>query len=272
MAIVVLLCVGVACANTADANTESGKRTGVFTVDASVGFESESVIRGMKVGNKAFVSKVEIGHFVSTKCEIYGGTEITVGIGYKNGDMLNRISPYVGISYDITDTLAVDIGYSHRFFTSLPANIYTTIPEIETISVKRDESEIYAGVAANVLLLPSLHCFYGFGDREITVEGTVFHRFNLLKSATRGLALELGAKAGYNSRKKVLGFELIRSKRNYCYYGASADLVCDFNGSASAKIGVAYNANSAKKDSWTNSGGDGKRNSIWFNASVNCSF
>jgi hypothetical protein len=122
------------------------------------------------------------------------------------------------------------------------------------------------------MLSPSLYCYYDFGRKEIAMEGKITHTFDLSQSLIHGVTLECGAKAGYDHMSRLWGrpYDSSYGKKSYCYYGANADLVYGLGEHVKAKVGVAYEGNSAKKVHVLNV--EGKKNSIWFNASVDCSF
>ncbi|MDR1413349.1 MAG: hypothetical protein LBI56_00185 [Puniceicoccales bacterium] len=183
--------------------------------------------------------------------------------------MHNHISPYLGITYDINDTFGVEAGYTHHSYT----NVNSLLSDV--LGVKKGSNEVYVGVYADVLLSPSLYCFYNFDYKEVALEGKANYYFDLSEQVLSGLGIDLGAKLGYDRTSKPYGSSIFErgDHKGYCYYGANVDLVCALNEHAKAKIGAAVEGNSAKKDAVINIFSiNDKKTQIWFNASVDCAF
>lgn len=239
-----------------------------LTLETSVQFQTERVFRGRNEFHHAWTPKVRMGYPVYDGGSVYVGVDTALDV--KSGSALNLASPYLGVLWDVTEIFTVDGGYRHRFHSSMRDE-----PGIEP---EHSSNEIHAGVIADVLLEPSLYCFYDFNRKEIAIEGRVRYNFDLSQYTFSGLEVDLGAKVGFDRSTKPLGVPMIEryGRNNYSYYGVNADLVYELNNNARAKVGVAYEGNSAKKDAWANGAVDtampGHKNSIWLNASVDCSF
>jgi hypothetical protein len=246
--------------------------------DVSVKFVTENVHRGRREDCKSFQPKVGFGYEVFDGVKIGFGVDSSIPLigAERNGgpNVGAHVSPYLEVNYDVTDVFTLDAGYFHHLHTNLAKHIGGGASKH-----KRNTNEIFAGVSADVIASPSLHLFYDFDRREIALEGKVGYNFDLSQYAVSGLGVDLGAKIGLDSAKKPYGRPRITTgptpdgKKGYCYYGANADLVYSFNGNAKAKVGVSFEGNSAKKNSWVNKPADGHhKNFVWFNASVDCSF
>ncbi|MDR1595947.1 MAG: hypothetical protein LBR91_03440 [Puniceicoccales bacterium] len=252
----------------------SGLSGSDFSLSASVKYSSEYVFRGRRAGFKVLASRVEAGCPVFDECNLYVGADFALPIqksaAFLFGDY--HASPYVGISYDITDVFALDFGYIHRFYTDYPTRVYNNetnggIPSF----MKRDMSEAYVGISANMMLSPALYLFYNFDQRGIVIEGSIGHSYDLSPHSVEGLSFDLGLKVGYNRTEKVFGHEMhTLGSPHYVYFNANADIVYSVSENAKAKVGVACAANSAKRDSWVR--GSEPNKFIWFNATVDCSF
>jgi opacity protein-like surface antigen len=240
-----------------------------FSLDTGVQFQTEYVYRGHNELHKTFTPKIKVGYQVNDETNVYSGIGSALSIDRVNS--LSQVSPYLGVSYAVTDQYMVDAGFKYHFYTSMLKEV-----------AKRNSSEIYGGVIADILLEPSLYCFYDFDRREFAIEGRAGYFFDLSDTFS-GLGLHLGAKLGFDQANKPYALKLKEEdvegfgKKRYCYYGINADLLYELNSNAKAKIGIAYEGNSAKKDSWVNGCIDhesfpGHKNSFWFNASVDCSF
>jgi hypothetical protein len=135
---------------------------------------------------------------------------------------------------------------------------------------------------ADVLLSPSMYFFYDFGSREAAIEGRVAYTYDLAQFGVNGVALELGAKLGYDKASRPFACKKYdrdtMGKKGYFYYGANADLVYSFNEHTKARAGLEIAGNSAKKNAWVNNwatdvaGVGAHKSLVWFNASVDCSF
>lgn len=256
-----------------------------LNLDANVKFSTQHVRRGSDQGKKVFVPAARVTLPVLDKARVYVGADALLGVESKKAITLlptvrNEVSPYVGASYDITEMFTVDVGYIHHFYTNMPKEISVIDgdgPErIDTPSpFKRNTSEIYVGISADVLLSPSLYFFYDFGSKEVDIEGRVTYTYDLGQFGVNGLALELGAKLGYDHAKRPFACskeavkETFSGKKGYFYYGLNADAVYSFTDHAKGRVGVALAGSNAKKGSWARVGA---KNSVWFNASVDCSF
>jgi hypothetical protein len=117
--------------------------------------------------------------------------------------------------------------------------------------------------------------------KEIAVEGSIGYSYDLSPYVLNGLSIDLGLKAGYDNSEAPLGDSTHRrafnsngvwalEKRDYFYFGASADLTYKVTENAKAKIGVACAGNSVRDVQWVNSELDNKF--AWFSAAIDCSF
>lgn len=243
-----------------------------FGLDAQAKYSSEYVVRGSRRGKHVFLPKAEVNMPVFEKGKAYAGAWAALGVDGNIADTRNEVSPYIGMTYDITDMFTLDAGYIHHLYTN------------ETKAApfcKRNTSELYLGVKADVIASPSLYFYYDCDAREVAIEGKVEYSFNFAQFGVNGLTLDLGAKLGYDSASKPFACKDKIKKdadghKDYAYYGVNADLVYSFNEHAKARVGVAYEGNSAKKKEWANresfSGSENHKNFVLFNASVDCSF
>jgi hypothetical protein len=211
---------------------------------------------------------------------VYVGTQTALAVDSAEKTLIgvpatrSEVDPYVGVSYDITELFTLDAGYMHRFYTNLPP-IRNVSGKESPLNQKRDTGEVYAGLAADVLLSPSLYLAYNRGSQEITVEGRVAYTYDLAQFGAGNVGVELGAKVGYDRANKPYAckdyVEANMGKKHYVYYGANADLVYHFTEHARARAGVAVEGNNAKKEDWPNQY-FWRKAFIWFNASIDCSF
>jgi hypothetical protein len=267
-------------------------------VNTSVKFSSEHAVRGRKQGAKVFAPKAEVGYQAFEKGRVYVGTWAAVGLDgrrfseFDGSDKsvtlslpvtCNEVDPYFGMSYDVTDMFTVDVGYIHHIYANLPKMTRSYVAGASVLGefkapsgLKRDRKEIYLGVLADVLLSPSAYFFYDFDSREAVIEGRIAYTYDLSQFGVNGVAIDLGAKLGFDKTSKPFGLPLLKGdgKKSSVYYGVNADLIYSFNENAKVRAGVEFAGNGAKKTAWQNNFPfAGKHKSlVWFNASVDCSF
>ena len=242
-----------------------------LSLDTQLKFQTEHATRGRIDSRKVFAPSAELGYSAFENGRIYLGFDSAVAAkGNGREDSFgNFVSPYIGITYDITEMFSLDAGYVHNFWTGRPAGF-----------PKRNTNEIYVGVMADVVASPALYGYYDFDRREIAIEGSASYFLDLSDYYT-GLGLDFGAKVGFDRAKKPYGQAYNRDemgKKRYFYYGLSADVVYSMNDNAKVKVGVEFAGNSAKKNAWPNFGfangatGKGHKAGVWCNASIDCSF
>ncbi|MDR2628591.1 MAG: hypothetical protein LBC30_01190 [Puniceicoccales bacterium] len=240
-----------------------------LTLETNVQFQSERVFRGRNEFHQAWSPQVKVGHPVCDEGNVYVG--IDTALHTKGGSALNQWSACLGVLWDVAELFTVDGGYRHRSHTSLPE---------EAPEKRRHSHEIHGGIIVDVLLEPSLYCFYDFTREELAIEGRIKYNFDLSQYAFSGLGVNLGAKVGFDQAGRPYGLTYDNSmgKKSYSYYGVNADLIYELNNNARVKIGIAYEGNSAEQSSWTNGSvldsvaAPSHRNNLWANASVDCSF
>lgn len=260
-----------------------------FGLDAEAKYASEYVTRGRKEGKSAFMPKAEVGMPIFGKGKVYVGTLAVLGTDGNWKQTRNQVAPYIGASYDVTDMFTVDLGYVHHLYTNTPktVNVTALLPignrDIPS-GFERNTNEVYVGVMADVLLSPSVYAYYDFDCREVALEGKVAYSFDFSRFGVNGLALDLGAKLGYDRAKKPFAnkyleeYAKVFGHKGYMYYGLNADLVYSFNEHAKARVGMSLEGNSGKKDwkRWQNApefaGNGHHRSFLFFTASVDCLF
>ncbi|MDR0742070.1 MAG: hypothetical protein LBE98_01235 [Puniceicoccales bacterium] len=246
----------------ADEGTTASEQN--FTVDTSVGFKNEYFFRGRNTLHETFISRAEIG------CQIFDGTMAYAGVnsafGIKSPSQLNHLSPCVGISYNVTDEVMLNAGFEYHFYTAIPLTRRNGRP----FGVKRHSKEVHLGIIFDTFMKLSLNGFYDFDRQEVSFEGMGVYNLDL-SSLFTGLGIDIWAKIGHDYTGKPLGVERFKIlKERYNYYGVGADLAYRFN-HARVKVGVGYEGNSAKKDSWVNGWTTFSKGMV-VNASVDCSF
>lgn len=273
---------------------------------ASMGFESEHVVRGRKEISRALTGDIRLSYKAMDELSVYGGVEYAIAMRGSSKTFIPEqeeqedrpgreaynmwynnsiVKPYIGVSYEVYEGIALDLGYIHNIYLrhaneSLANNHDLYIARTD----KRNSSEIYAGVVADCIANPSLYLNYNFDAEELNIEGAVKHCFDLGEYSINGLAVEVGANIGFNNCRKLLWKDQNGIKENYFYYGLNADLVYNFNENASAKVGCYFAGNTGKinnanmfqapgeKFATAAYDAKGTRNMIWWTAGVDCQF
>ncbi|NCA80791.1 MAG: hypothetical protein EOM76_11545 [Sphingobacteriia bacterium] len=263
-------------------------------VNTSVGFDTEYVYRGVKRAQQTFLPKAEMSLAVFEGAKLYFGA--TAALPLKDIDSSamhvsyswNRTDLYIGMTYKINDMFTVDAGYDHYFYTNVKSiNESGALLKYNSTFVKTDMNEVYVGVIADVIASPSIYASYDFNCRELAVEGKVGYTLDLGQFGLNNFAADFSGKAGFDTASRAFGVitgknETGYTKQNlnkkyYFYYGVGADLVYSLTDSAKIRAGVAYEGNSAKKDSVLNiiscfDADKGHKNMIFFRSSVDCAF
>jgi long-subunit fatty acid transport protein len=247
-------------------------------VNTSVGFDTEYVYRGVKRGQQAFLPKAEMSAAVFEGAKLYVGAEAALPLkDIKDEDVSyswTRTDLYIGMTYSINEMFTVDAGYDHYFYTNLKDSDFKT-----------DANEVYVGVMADVIASPSIYVTYDFNCREFAVEGKVGYTLDLGQFGLNNFAADFSGKAGFDYAQRPFGIKDLhqashddtKGDKDYFYYGVGADLVYSLTDSAKLRAGVAYEGNSAKKDSFINTiscfdAKEGHNNMIFFRSSVDCAF
>lgn len=202
--------------------------------DASVGFETEYVFRGIEyAGNSLQVSlqgNYQDAYFgawtnePTEREEIYG----------------SEIDLYAGYGYAINDSLIADFGATVYYY-----------PDVEGID--NDTFEIYTGLSLDSAARPSLYAFYDFDLDTLTLEGSVSQSYEIDERH----AIAFGAAAGWVDEEN--GGE-------YWYYKVTADYIFTFSETMNATLGARAGGNDDHR------GPGGKEANAWAGTSFNASF
>jgi opacity protein-like surface antigen len=235
-----------------------------FMIDFGVDFKNEYIFHGRNELHKVYIPRVKVGYQIFDGTRVYAGADSVQGLGEPR--TLSRISPCVGVLYNITDKVILDAGYEYHFYTRLPIK-----DDDEPIGIKCYSNEIHLGIIFDTFIKSSLKSFYDFERKEVTFEGVIGYSFDL-SFLFSGLGIDTWAKGGCNHTRKPMGFEeLEEEKMVYYYYGTGVDLAYKVS-HVRVKVGVGYEGNFAKKEFWINVGTKSSRSSLVFRAAVNYSF
>ncbi|MDR2776695.1 MAG: hypothetical protein LBB17_01450 [Puniceicoccales bacterium] len=221
--------------------------------EMGVKFATERVSNGCKSCGKAVLPCLGVGYKILDDVKLSVAVDTIAALKEKYG----RVAPCLGILYTVTDVFTIDTGYTRYFYTFASGD------------EQKYSNEIYGGIGVNIFLSPSLHAFYDFDNEDFSLKAKVMYEIDLGKRLMQGLGIEVSGDVGYETAKKSNGQWIEGEKRDFFFYGAGVDLAYTINKKAKAKVGGAWEGNSAKTHTWVN---DVHRNFIWINASVECSF
>lgn len=214
---------------------------GELSVSGTFAYESAYVFRGKQLDEAAFQPSVDIAMPVMDG-EFYAG--IWHSNGFQPGNTGGEeVDFYAGFAYDVTDMFSVDAGLTYYMYPDSGGDADTT--------------EMFFGVAADVLLSPAVYIYYDFTLEALTFEGSVGYSLDLAEYAgVEGASLDLGAYLGNTSNDSA--------NNGYTYWGLTADLVYALNENVSTSLGGRYAGN--------NDDVNGDDSHLWFGASVGFSY
>jgi hypothetical protein len=221
--------------------------------EMGVKFATERVSNGCKSCGKAVFPHLGLGYKILENMKLSIALDAIAALEENYG----RVAPRLGILYTAAEVYTIDTGYTHYFYTSASGN------------GQKHSNEVYGGVGMDIFLSPSIYAFYDFNNEDFALETKVVHEIDLGERLRQGLSVEVGGKVGYETAKKCSGKCIEGEKRSFFFYGAGVDLMYTINDRAKAKVGVAWEGNSAETHSWVN---NAHKNFMWVNTSVECSF
>jgi hypothetical protein len=246
-----------------------------LSLDTSCGFDTEYVYRGARLNQQVFTPKIEISTSFFGNGDIYFGTKAFLAT--KNS-RFDKYDLYVGLSHEITDLIALDLGFTHHIYR----NRFSWIPAVKPHwkETKRHSEEIYIGCSSDVLLSPSVYYAYDITQKRHNLEGKVNYLYDLSQWEANGFAIDLSAKIGYDRTQQPFGLKGVfksdgafaGSKKHYFYYGTGADLVYTINPNAIARAGAKFEGANGKKAWIAKISEKYRRNLFWFSTSIDCNF
>ncbi|MDR1401812.1 MAG: hypothetical protein LBI81_02545 [Puniceicoccales bacterium] len=278
-------------------------------LDCAIQYESEHVNRGRPEMHQTIGGEARVGVGIGESWTAYVGVSTALAISPLS-DVNNRseVSPYVGISYAVSDSVTLDAGFSHHFYTGVKnreiaerqraqqSKILMPYEDIKFAEMAKNSDEIYMGMKLDKPLSPSVYCYYDFGKQETAAEGKVSHIFNL-STVARGLSLKISGTLGCDRAKKMYALKtsisnyvfvtdleriggnwygnlLLPKAKWYVYYDVGADLVYSMNNNMKFSAGVACAGNGTSKYDMCNAYTDGssRKNATIFRASASCEF
>jgi hypothetical protein len=263
-----ILPVGFLCA-------ESSFKVPPLSVDTSLGFRTEHVERGAKLGQQVITTEEEISVSPFENGDLYLGSRSVFPI---QNQRFKKHTLYLGASGVFGDVCTLDARFTHHLYR----NRYRWYGDVSHDPVaKRRSEEISIGVLADVLLNPSLYCFYDFTWRRFCLEGGIHHTCDLAQAGIQGFAIDALAKIGCDRTGRPFslkdafddGRRFHGLKKRYVFYVIGADVIYTFNEHATARVGPRLEGANGKK-AWISKISEGKyrRNLLYISTSIDCSF
>jgi hypothetical protein len=271
-------------------SADGGSGLPKLSLDTSIGFDSEYVDRGFKLGQQVFTPSIGVSASLLDQGELYFSNKNFLSV--KSSDH-NRHDISIGFSYNATEILVTDIGFNchlrrnirqaidkNTAANSLLSSHFRTLAAqgkfAKENGVKRYSAEIYMGFIADVLLTPSFYYTYDISWRRHNLEGKVDYLHELSSIGINGFTVDLFAKFGFDHTQKPLGIKKTVAKivfwdngykKSYWYYGLGAGLSYFFNENAKVCTSVKFEGMNKKK-AWVYRD---HKNFFWCSLSFDCS-
>lgn len=216
---IALFAVAASAFGTAAANAEE------LAGEVTLGYEGEYVFRGIQLASTSLQAAVDFAYG-----DFYGG--IWTSQPASDVSVNNEIDYYAGYQFVVSDLITADAGLTYYQYPDAPS------------SVAEDTTEVYFGLNLDAVLAPSLYFFYDFDLKQMTLEASVDHEFELDDKNT----IVVGAYGGYSDPDDA---------SSYWYYGISADIVYSLSENSSVSVGVRTSGNDS------NLGPNGRDANFW---------
>jgi uncharacterized protein (TIGR02001 family) len=212
-------------------------QAGDLSVSADVTFASKYIFRGLQFADNSLQPSVEI-----TQDTFYAG--IWANQPLENRSSLNledEIDFYVGFTPKLSDTVSLDLGATHYYYTGASGRQETD---------NTTEAFIGANFAAGSLT-PGVYAYYDFDLEAFTVQGNL--GFSIPMDAM-GSSLDLAASVGSVSPDEG---------DSYVYYNVGAAIPYKLNEHATLKVGI----------NWASHDLDGfEDDHLWYTAGITVGF
>lgn len=184
-----------------------------LTGEYSLGYESDYVFRGVRLGDEHFFPavKVQAGDY-------YAGVWAALPLDKED---MPEIDYYLGYGVELDELASLDFGVT-----------YYTYPDIS-----EETLEFYAGVAFDIAFSPAVYVFYDIDLEVFTIDASGVYSIEAGDNAT----VDLSGRLGY-----VDPDENTSLTEGYFYYEAGADYVFSISDNMSASVGVRYYGSDAE--------------------------
>lgn len=202
----------------AGVSAQAQDEASALSVTVDVSYVSDYVFRGGQLGQASIQPSVE-GSYGDFYAGVWASNPIS------NDADLSEIDFYTGYGFALTDILSLDVGATYYMYEGGSGD---------------DSIEAFVGVAADVLLSPSLYYYYDFDYDYSTVEASVGYSIPV---ESVGVSIDLSA---------AVGVIIPDSDENRTYGSVGVSVPYSLSETATLTVGVDY----IKSDSNTFYGGD----------------
>lgn len=225
-------------------------QAGDLSVSTSIDYVTDYVFRGVSLAESAVQPGVEIA-----SGDFYAGAWASTGIGETSIFAGDELDLYAGYGLSLSDSLSADVGVTYYHY-----------PQGGSLFATEDGGagtyEVFAGLAYDTTLSPSLYAYYDFTLEAFTVEGGLGHSISTGDKTSVDLGLSAGLVDGD-------GF-------SYEYGQLSAALGYAFTDDVSAYVGANYALSSEDTligdYDLTTLDADFKKNKLFFGAGISAGF
>lgn len=191
---------------------------GDVSVSTTIDYTTDYVFRGVSLGQSSIQPGVEVA-----AGDFYAGIWASTGIGEASPFSGDEVDFYAGYGFGLSETLSLDVGLTYYHYPENGAIF-------ETEGGTAGTYEVYAGLALDTTLSPSLYAYYDETLEAITLEGGLGHSLPLSEKVSLDLGLTAGLVDGDG-----FGWE---------YGQASASVGYAFTDDVSAYVGANFVVNS----------------------------
>jgi len=192
-----------------------------LSVTVDVSYVTDYVFRGAQLGNASIQPSVEAAYG-----DFYAGVWASNPIS--NDDDLSEVDLYAGYGLAVTDMLSVDFGVTRYTYEGGSGD---------------DSTEVYVGLAADMMLSPSLYYYHDFDYEVNSVILSVGHS---LPVDAINASLDFAASVGYINRVDA---------DDYTYASVGVAIPYALSETATLTVGVEYIYNDT--DAFFNGDNDG---------------
>ncbi len=224
---------------------DGGEGSATLSVSSSIGYESQYVSRALHTGEGIFVPTATF-----SRGDWYASFWAALPVEHKEA-WPKELDLSAGRNFTLSEKLTLDLGLTHYSFDKVFADI-----------LGHDSSnELYAGLAFDATLSPSLYFYHDFDCLTDLAELGLSHSAEL----GGGFSLELGATLGASFGENA-------DNPDYGYWGASADLCYALTENCALSLGARYAG--ATRDFYAANTEDDpdKRHVVWWGASLGAEF
>lgn len=241
------------------AGLSTGVKAGEIGVSTTLGFESRYIFRGIQFAETSVQPAVEISYD-----GFYGGAWFNLPVG--DDDLVatpggEELDLYAGYSADLGDGWSFDVGVTYYTFPDLASGFFDIFEE-DGDGLGANTIELFAGLALDAPLSPSIYFYRDFMFDTFTIEGGVSHSTPLAERTS----FDLGAALGYVIDDDAGG--------DYLYGAATADVSYALTDDASIAAGVRYGGSDIAGGSFIDDSiaGTTKSSGFWYGLSISASF